>query len=738
MILALAAAFQVSIAPCDAIADSVATAAGEHETALRLVARLESRCGRDFAALYRAGRALSRAARFDSANTYRPIRDASERLLSRAIMAQSGSAAAWLEFSLLLRKRQGSMLDAQRYLRRAVGLAERRLDTIPPPLLAEMYLQLARDRQDWTDRLRWLKDGNRLPAATVACSDLGMFCENYTRPASFNELVRDARVLEPNLDLRREELLETYNRVLRYDATSLAAALGRARELALGEEWEPLAAFSRRMRSRGEAWEFFGMVEALARHRLNRPFAADTLFAAALAALPDSLRRWYRPPADLNAIPDFWARGRPLWLVPVNELELEYRARVTYALLALGDHESYVQGPETPQGDALIRYGWPHMTSQFSRDASMILRGAQLASALQALDCVPPDLGRPGGSRPACGAEDPAPHDADFSGGRWIVWTYALDRPSMIFEIRTGQRVPRYYFDGPAREYAEQLRTRSPMTFESRLAPNTIGLPLQVARFRGETPERTAAMFFGVVPAQEMGLPRTDSLATGLFLFRAGAAEPIARSAARHVPGAALLLTYNVPLPAGRYSYSIEAWSEAYGAAALACDSLLAPQWRPDSLMLSDLLLADTIRTPSSLARRWTELGAAGSPSLAFVAGSNVWIVWESYGLHGGDDRIARYRVELALRDDANRPLAIRLLERIGLGRRPQRATITLSWDAERPLADDDQPVVEWARLELPEGARGPYRLGVTVTERGTGRSASAARLLTIGRREER
>lgn len=735
MILALAAAFQVSTAPCAAIADSVAAAAGERETASRLVARLESRCGRDFDALYRAGRALSRAARFDSADTYRPIRDASERLLSRAIMAQSGSAAAWLELSLLLRKRQGSMLDAQRYLRRAVGLAERRLDTMPPPLLAEMYLQLARDRQDWTDRLRWLKDGASLPAVTVACSNLGVFCENYTRPASFNELVRDARVLEPNLDLRREELLETYNRVLRYDSTSVAAALGRAREMALGEEWEPLSALARRLRGRGARWEFFGMVEALARHRLNRLFSADALFAATLPSLPDSLSRWYRPPADLAAIPDFWARGRPLWLVPVNELELEYRARVTYALLALGDHESYVQGPETPQGDALIRYGWPHIVSQFSRDASKIVSAAQLAEAIAMLECLP-DGGR---SNPrACGPAGGAPGDHDFSGGRWIVWTYAMDRPSMIFEIRTGQRVPRYYFDGPAREYAEQLRQHTPMTFESRLAPNTVGLPLQVARFRGETPERTAAMFFGVVPAQEMGLPRTDSLATGLFLFRAGGTEPIARSAARHVPGAALLLTYNVPLPAGRYSYSIEAWSEAYGAAALARDSLLAPQWRPDSLMLSDLLLADTIRTPSSRARRWTELGAAGSPSLAFVAGSNVWIVWESYGLHGGDDRIAGYRVELALRDDANRPLAIRLLERIGLGRRPQRATITLSWDAERPLADHDQPVVEWAQLELPEGARGPYRLGVTVTERGTGRSASAERLLTIGPREER
>lgn len=734
MILAVAMAFQVA-STCSAVADSIVARAADRTVALRLTAALENRCITDFDALYRAGRALGRAARRDSADTDRPIRDAAYRLLGRAVELRSGSSAAWLEYSLLLRKRGGSTLDGQRYVYRAVLLAERRIDTMPGPLLGELYVQLARDRQDWVDRLRWLKDGAHLPTVTLACSDLGMFCENYTRPASFNEIVRDAPVVAPDLDFRREELLQTYERALRYDSLSLDAAVGRARELALGEEWEPLLAVARRMRGHGEGWGFFGMIEALARYRLGRPFAADSLFAATLPVLADSLSRWYRPPADLAAIPDFWARGRPLWLVPVNEFELEYRARVTEALLTLGDAEARVQGPETPQGDALIRYGPPHLITQFSRDASKIVSAAQMTVLLEFLEYCLSAKPRRELQEAACNApQQPGAEDHDFSGGRWIVWTYAMDRPSMIFEIRTGQRVPRYYFDGPAREYAEQLRARSPMTFESRLAPNTVGLPLQVARFRGETPERTVAAFYGVVPAREMGLPRAESLATGLFLFRAGGAQPVARSVARHVPGAALLLTYSIPLPAGRYRYNVEAWSEARGAAAVARDSLLAPEWRADSLMVSDLLLADTLRTTTPRAgQRWSDLGVAGSPTVAFAPGSSVWIVWETYSLRAGEDGATRYRVSVELRDETNRALAIRLLERVGLARR-QREAVTLTWDAERPLVEDGQPMLDWARLELPNEARGTYRLVVTVSEPRTGRTASAARVLAVVR----
>lgn len=730
MILAVAMAFQV-VSTCSVVADSIVARAADRNVALRLTAVLENRCITHFDALYRAGRALNRAASADSTASA-PRSALAARLLDRATALRPGSAAAWFEFGLALHRRPASMLHARIYVARAVALAERRPDTMPGSLMAELYLQLARDRQDWVDRLRWLKDGAHLPTVTPACSDLGMFCENYTRPASFNEIVRDAPVMAPDLDFRREELLETYDRVFGYDSLNLAAALGRARELALGEEWEPLVAFARRLRARGDGWEFFGMFEALARYRLDRPFAADSLFAAALPALPDSLSRWYQPPAGLAEIPDFWARGRPLWLVPVNELELEYRARVTRALLTLGDPESGVQGPETPQGDALIRYGWPRLVTQFSRDASRIVTAAQQAAALQVLEYC--DVGpREDLRNAACNPRPQEGQDHDFSGGRWIVWTYATDRPSMIFEIRSGQRVPRYYFDGPAREYAEQLRARSPMTFESRLAPNTVGLPLQVARFRGETPERTVAAFYGVVPAQEMGLPRAESLGTGLFLFRDGGAQPVARSVAQHVPGAALLLTYSIPLPAGRYSYSVEAWSEARGAAAVARDSLLAPEWRADSLMVSDLLLADTLRTATPRAgQRWSDLGAVGSPNLLFAAGSSLWIVWETYGLHAGEDRAVHYEVGVQLRDETNHALAIRLLERMGVGRRLGRAGSTISWDVERPVTEDAQPVLDWVRLELPEGAPGSYRLILSLVENGTGRRASASRPLRI------
>jgi hypothetical protein len=275
------------------------------------------------------------------------------------------------------------------------------------------------------------------------------------------------------------------------------------------------------------------------------------------------------------------------------------------------------------------------------------------------------------------------------------------------------------------------------MTFESRLAPNTVGLPLQVARFRGDAADRTLAAFFGIVPGHEMGLPRAESLAIGLFLFRSGGTQPVAGNVAHDVPGAALLLSYTVPLPAGRYSYSVEAWSEAYGAAAVARDSLLAPEWRADSLMVSDLLLADTLsNTVPRAGQSWLDLGAVGNPSVTFVAGRSAWIVWETYGLSHGADRTARYRVTVQLRDETSRPLAVRLLGRLGLAGTPEPAALALSWEVERPMSEEGQAMLDWVRLELPQGARGTYRLTVSVVDPRTGRTATASRPLVILHRD--
>lgn len=729
--------FQAGIprADCRVLADSVADLAASAPAQAVVTARtVASRCDSDFDALLRAGRALNRATDFRGAMAQVAVRDAAQSLLNRAIALRPRSAEAWFEYAIITRKRQGSMFDAQRFAGRSLRLLQQAPESVPPAVAAEIWLQHARDLQDGVDRMRWLKDGRNVPVTTVSCSELGTFCENFVRPQAFNEKLRDAATVYPELDFLRERLLAAYDSAWRFDSSNVAILAGRAREYALGEEWERLAAFARTAANRGRDPARFRTVEALAHVRMGHDLTADSVFRAAIPLLADSLRRWFeRPPPGHDTIPDFWARTRPLWLAPFNELQLEYWTRVAYALLALTDHEAAVLGPETPQGEALLRYGFPHHVSQIPRDASAILTRAQLSAVLQVFDCIPTDLRGQNDIRPDCstaGAEAPA--NADFSAGRWIFWTYAADRPSLIFEIRTGQRVPRYEWNGAAERYATELRRRSPLDFESRLAPHLVSLLAQLTRFRSPDRYGTSVLIHAAAPGQSMGAPTNDSIETGVFVFADRSGYPlVARHVERRAIAVDLALSYAFALPQGRYAYSVEAWSPATGTAVIARDSLLAPAWPPDSLALSDLLVAERVEPAHTHVVRWSDLSIAPLPLLAVGPGAIVALVWESYGVQPGREGVAGYDITLEVRDDNARSLPLRLLDRVGLARSPREPAVRLSWHAERPAGE---VLLDYATVQLPPDATGRLRLVVVVRDATSGQEATRERTITVQR----
>ena len=707
---------------CASWADSVETfLRGDRERALGFARRIGRECRNDFDALFRAGRAVNRAAGFEQVREDLALRESAGRLLDRAVQLQGRNAAAWFEWGIAIKKRGGLQIDAFRAIERALDLVDRYPEATPPLLRAEIQFQRARHLQDWVDRFRHLRRSAALGVSTPACSAQGLFCENYIRPAEFNERLLRAPSAAPDLQPQREELFRLLGEVLRIDPSSLEAAERYGRELALGEEWEQLGDHARRMRRTGLDPGFFRAVEGLAWWRLGRPPRAEAIFDTALVELTAPRRRWLEsPPPGLDTIADFWRRSRPLWLAPYDELRLEYRARATYAMLVFGDREAEVVGPETAIGDVLIRYGWPAVWTQLERDPEEGASPTQMAEATWVLA---------GGDE---GAYSAGTHTTDYTAGRWILWTYDPTRPSLIFEQRQSMRVARDLEDSPAAEdYGIALRAESPMVFRSRIAPVTLALTAQGARLRGTAPDRTELLLFTTVPLERFQIPAGDSVLTGIQLFAERPGFPMVADERRtHAALGQLLLDYRVPLAAGRYHVSVEALAVHAATAARLRDSIEAPSWLAESLLVSDIVLAHAVEPRGADPREWGDLRVVPSRTRTVAPGATVWAVWETYGLDRGRAGTGLYEVRLRLRDVGDRPWPLRLIERLGIGRARGTPVVQLEWRSERALAEDGR-TVDFVAVELPADAAGDYVLELEI-EDGRGRTAAAVRRFEV------
>lgn len=656
-----------------------------------LARRLLRSCSDDFDALYRAGRAIGRAAP-DSRWHFSPQLDQAERLLARSVVLRPEHSLASLEYGLVLEKMGGVEIDAQRAVQRAILSASP--DSASAPLVAEMHTERGRYLQSWLDRFRWLRDASRLPVSTPACRELGAFCENFVHPRRFNDQLRDAAPISPDVSSRRAEILEHYEAALRLDVQNIEAADGLARELALSPEWEPLVERSRTI-ARTQSRSFFDAVAALSLFQMGRFDAADSSFKLAIARMPDSLKRWYEsPPPGLDSVSDFWARARPLWTIGYNEPQLEYWARVTYALLVFGKRVEGVLGPETAQGDALIRYGWPMMITEFSRD-------------MRKFDA------------------------RDQSDGLWVIWTYNLNAPSYIFELPPGKRVLRYMRESQAEATADRARKQVPFAVTPRVAFRAFQLPVQVARFRGSNANESEVLWYGVAPNEQMGVPAQSPEAIGVFVFRDTVGLPLRvenRSAAQ--AGVSLAVDFGTRLAAGRYLYSFEVLARSSGTAATARDTLSTRVWPSDSLSMSDLLVGLDAQ-PTDSAAAWRDLRVVPSRTLTLVAGSQVWVVWEAYGLSPDTVGNARFSVRLTLRDANRRSFPVRVLRGLGLLGRSGETAASLQWEGYRPPALDGR-MVDYVALQLPERATGAFEVSVTVRDSRSGQETTAVKRLTI------
>jgi GWxTD domain-containing protein len=483
--------------------------------------------------------------------------------------------------------------------------------------------------------------------------------------------------------------------------------------LASRRRWEELrdAARARLAQSPWDPWGWLAL--GLATHRGGGdPRVASAAFDSAIVLLsPQEQRHFTRlsrllgekdsarfagmsEPQRLRAERLYWVVADPLALTPGNEYWLEFLSRVTLAELLFTVEEFGIRGANTDRGAVLIRYGPPDLSLSF-----------------------PPDLfGRVG-----------------------LLWNYR-NGLAFAFTLMPSFGTAEAVFE--ARDVQEEHFNRFPARWDNLAVTRRMdSITTLITRFRsGDSSDVVVA---AEIPTGRMarGIDlASGTLRLGLVAFGT-AANLLARdTASLQIPLQAsdsmrvLRRSWRYRLAtAPEIGYRVEALQSESGNAARAVGALELPPGV--GFGLSDVLLADSVRSPGGVPRRWRDLAA--EPNAGRIRrGRALALVWETYALAADSLRSNAYRVDIGLeRTDGSRigrAVARVLSGTLGRGEgRGRDDRVTVSFDRKVPAR---AVTLDYLTLDLGDLAPGRYRLTITVTDLVASATTSSERELTIVR----
>jgi len=432
----------------------------------------------------------------------------------------------------------------------------------------------------------------------------------------------------------REQAIEHYRNALRKDPTHLDA--GRRLMVFLVEDAQlvEFVILAERLAEahpdRPEADLYLG----LALHEVGREDEANSAFERALARMTPEDRA---PFFDLRPVmrqeraetygqlddvtrqeyeKRYWRLGDPLLLTEANERRLEHWARVAFADLRYSEPSEHLRGWQTDRGVVYIRYGPP------TEIARVPGRGSQGTFAT-------------------------------------IIWVYGDYRDGRIFMFRQNQGFLWAPFAGDYEFYAEDVRYIQPVDYSDIPSiPGLYDMPIQVARFRGESEREVAVEVHSELPldllARDIEI-KQGQIETGLFLL-----NEVGESVVRQVDSEVLeyaetstknpLRSWRLILPAvGRLMAAVEARDMTTWRAGVARDTFTVSFFPDDSLALSDVLLANALRPLAENPLRRTEFDIEANPSRAYAPNQPVTVYYELYGLRSDGEGFGSYEVSLAV-----------------------------------------------------------------------------------------
>lgn len=715
----LALALQASPAPCEGAWRRVQTdwdtTAGHAAVAdsLRRAARRDSKDGErwlDYGAFLV----------FTSSEEQSDWRDRveAEKALDRALRLLDHDPSPMALFSVLRRK-QGSRIDAKRLMDRAFGMERDAEIPLGDCLRAELHYQLALIHRTWWEdweQMHWMPPTapaiGRCSAIEGApdpqlAAEAGVVCaaEFHERMSYAQDLSnmrhddRDAMIaaLEAALDRwpahtdARRQLLLVYYELgdwYRFDRTvedGLAAG---------SDPWVRLwAASGAYWRARFDDARRY-LTEALPD---LAPAERAALLEPARIMAPEDSAAWtaYAPGIKERRDSIFWHASDPLFLTEENERLLAHVARATYAATKFDVPTLDRVGLDTDAGTILLRYGQPLRRWTFRSSRSI--------------------------------------NGYDVPGRRTTYWIYDSVSPPFVFERNVTYR--RWRFSELTQDAFERNVERVPQHWDPTEAFEVWdSLPVLIARFE-DGPTQVYDVY-GYWTNPDPSLER-DSVEAGFFVFDAAMGSLVQERRFRTAETERLRLRFRIPLMPNAYRYSIETLAQPGRAVRRARGLLQVTALHSATPRLSDLLLGRGVGHHPSAIRHRDDLRLSPLYDHVLEPGDSLAVYWETYGLRLDTADNVRYRVTLSVEDSTRSGIAGlvgRLGAALGLG---ARSGVSLTWDVEVPNSDGIRRDV--IVLDPPAWDPGSYVVRIAVQDLvsgGVARVERSVRVPSAARRE--
>ena len=492
--------------------------------------------------------------------------------------------------------------------------------------------------------------------------------------------------------------------------------------MAEGGRWEEAQETARRLvraaPDSGRAWALLGLALA----RLDRWADAQAVYDTALTRMTSRQRGPYDNLALLLKTVDsarfesmsaaereqlrrlYWTVAQPLFLNEVNQPRIEFMARLTYVMHRWSDPLRDLPGYASDRGQVYVRYGPPDIEANFGRGA---VAGADAVSMLE-------------NERTA------------------IVWVYRRSQARFMFSMTPG--FARTRFGGDFESYYRQARNIFPARWDNVPAVADLDTMLvQFAQFRGadtEAPTQLGVYSFMPVGRMARGVSTDELSLTTAAIVKDGALRDVTTARRTETirggdPEQVEFRTYRLPLAPGDYLMRVEAWIAEAERGARSTSLLGIRRYGPDSLMMSDIVMADAVAPQDSAYVRWTDFFVQPSAG-KFRPDEPVSLLWEVYNLTPDSTGTARYTVDLrfTVREIERRGFAARILGGIGdaIGLSAQGDDrVALQYD--RSIAvQPDGAVVDYVSVDLENAPEATYTVTLTVTDRVSGRVVAGRR----------
>jgi GWxTD domain-containing protein len=696
---------QVEVARRHIEAGLEAAAAGDTARALREFRRAIDAEPDLAEAYYQYGRFKAKIASFVEGEF--ADRLAAAEALEEAIRLDPDNPLYLSEFGIL-RIKQMMRNDGERVLRRALESA-RSQPVEDSAMLADAYYNLG-----YAEEVRFENQRGRRFNSLVS----GPMSVRIPGTQRLSRYVED--YLESNQSIpgfggeSQSKMLEHYRTALRYRPGHWEASRRLLVHLYDTRRFAEYLVVARRLQTlhpdRSEAY----LYEGLGLHAAGREDEAGIRFDSALARMPEWDREAFR---DLEPImrrdpaaaylslsePDriafedsYWRFSDPLYLTEANERRLEHLSRVAYADLRFSEPSTGLRGWQTDRGIIYIRYGPPDVFSSFRA-----------------------------------------------RNGVRKLWVYQGGVVFMFFQ-------PAGYFHsrfaGRYEYIASEVRHAQPAKYDNIPSiPALYPVDVQIARFRGESPDWIAVEVHAAIPFERLLLGQelqSSEIETGLFLLNARGERIVQQAQTRLVQygdagSTNPIRSWRLMLPAtGKLVAAVEARDDVSWYAAAARDTFTAGLFPADSLAVSDILLAEMIRPLADEPSGRAEFEIAPNPSTAYAPLQPVHLYYELYGLERDAQGFGSYEVQLTVR--------VARLHRGGgfaeiLGDIADAWGFTIVGDdrvelrfsREVDLSDLDR-VTEYLSLDLQTAPPGSYEITVKILDRLAGTLASRQRAFTV------